>query len=103
MFAAKFMDGFYIGEVVSIVDQEHVKVSYMQPKRIVTADDAEHPRRFWCWSKPKHNFKTHRSCILNLSPSLCLAIPPLTKKLLVFSYMNAEFLQKVAESVTEEI
>ena len=35
--AVNFEDGFYIGEVIEIVSDEVVKVSYMMPKKIVTA------------------------------------------------------------------
>ena len=44
--AANFSDGFYVGEVTDIVDSSIVKVSYMSPKTILTADHGEHSRRF---------------------------------------------------------
>ena len=101
--AANFTDGFYIGEVVSVVDEDIVNVSYMRPKIIATANDEEHPRRFMCWPKPKDLFKTHRDCVLNLHPSIALAIPPSTKKMVIFSCLNVELLEALANCVTEEI
>ena len=44
--AAIFSDGFYIGEVLKVLDDETARVSYMAPKKILTADTAEHPQRF---------------------------------------------------------
>ena len=36
--AVNFEDGFYLGEAVEILSAEIVKVSYMAPKKIVTAN-----------------------------------------------------------------
>lgn len=36
--AANFTDGFYIGEMKSIVDEETLEVSYMHPKIVNTAN-----------------------------------------------------------------
>ena len=44
--AAIFSDGFYIGEVLKVLDDETARVSYMAPNKILTADTAEHPQRF---------------------------------------------------------
>ena len=45
--AANFYDGFYIGQVESVIDNETVMVSYMHPKKVLTAEPDEHSRRFW--------------------------------------------------------
>ena len=38
--AVNFNDGFYVGEVVSMVRGTKVRVDYMHPKEITTVDDA---------------------------------------------------------------
>ena len=43
--AANFSDGFYIGQVESVIDNETVMVSYMHPKEVLTAEPDEHSRR----------------------------------------------------------
>ena len=103
LIVAIFTDRFYIGEVMSTVDDDTIKVSYMRPKTIKTANQDEHPRRFWYWPVRKDKFDTHRSCILNLKPSLTLAIPPSTNKMIVFSCDNAELLERIAATVTDEL
>ena len=101
--AANFSDGFYIGEILEKIDDETYKVSYMSPKTIATADAFEHPRRFWYWPSKKDQFDTDVSSILNLKPVISLATPPSTKRLYVFACHNAEILEVIANSVTEEI
>ena len=101
--AGNFTDGFHIGEVEEILDENTVRVSYMVPKEILTAADDEHSRRFWCWPRKKHMHDTDRSCILNLKPCLVLATPPSTKRLYVFACENAEILEIIANSVSEEL
>ena len=58
--AGNFTDGFYIGEVKEIIDANRVRVSYMEPKEILTAAQDEHSRRFWCWPHKKDIHVTHR-------------------------------------------
>ena len=101
--AANFSDGFYIGEVIDIIDSCTVKVSYMSPKSILTAEAGEHERRFWIWPTNKDVFNTDKSCILNLKPCLTLAKPPSTKRMFIFSCDNAELLDIIANTVSEEI
>ena len=72
-----------MGQVESVINNETVTVSYMHPKKILTADPDEHSRRFWFWPAIKDRFKTKRSCILNLTPSICLATPPSTTRMLI--------------------
>ena len=94
--AANFSDGFYIGEVLEVIDDDTIKVSYMSPKLIMTAVPDEHKRRFWIWPSNRDIFNTDRSCIINLNPSLSLLeIPPSTKRQIVFSCLNAEHWQLV--------
>ena len=100
--AAIFSDGFYIGEVLEILDDETVRVSYMAPKKIMTADAMEHPRRFWIWPSKRDVYNTNRNCIINLRPYLALESPPSTKRNFIFSCLNAEILEAMAASVIEE-
>ena len=44
--AASFEDGFFIGEVLEIIDHDTVQVDYMIPKKVRSADLNEHPRRY---------------------------------------------------------
>ena len=85
------------------ISKEIVKVSYMHPKSILTASTDEHSRRFWIWPARKDIFDTHVDCILNLKPCLELATPPSTKRMCIFACHNAELLEALAASVTEEI
>ena len=75
----------------------------MSLKTIATAAFNEHKRRFWCWTSKKDSFDTDISCILNLRPVISLATPPSTKRLFIFAYYNAELLDIIANSVTEEL
>ena len=100
--AANFSDGFYLGEILA-VDGDIIKVSYMHPKSVFTASTDEHSRRFWIWPARKDIFETDVNCILNLKPCLSLATPPSTKRMCVFACQNAEILEALALSVTEEI
>ena len=94
--AANFDDGFHIGEVIGIIDDDTVNVTYMKPKKILTASPDEHPRRFWIWPYPEETYATNRFCIQDLRPAdLQLAIPPSTKRMLVFSLGNAEVLSRL--------
>ena len=94
--AANFDDGFHIGEVISIIDNDTVNVSYMKPKKVLTASADEHPRKFWIWPYPEQKYPTNRHCILDLRPAeLTLAVPPSTKRMLVFSVGNAEILARL--------
>ena len=86
-----------------MVDDDTVKVSYMCPKTLKTANQDEHPRRFWYWPARKEKFDTHRSCIMNLKPSLTLSTPPSTNKMIIFSCDNAELLASVATAVIDEL
>ena len=91
-----FDDGFYIGEVINIIDGETVNVSYMEPKRILTASTEEYTRKFWIWPYPHEIFPTKLECVLDLRPAeLTLGIPPSSKRLLVFSLGNAEILGRL--------
>ena len=101
--AANFPDGFYIGEVTDIIDSNIVKVSYMSPKTILAADHGEHSRRFWIWPSKKDLFDTDRSCVINLKPFISMSTPPSTKRMFVFACKNAELLEMIANSVSEEI
>ena len=99
--AGNFTDGFCIGEVLS-TKGDTATVSYMETHKVLTADADEHKRRFWKWPSPKKIIRTDRSCILNLRPSLSLATPPSTKRMYIFACENAEILDALANSVTEE-
>ena len=107
--AANFSDGFYIGQVESVIDNETVMVSYMHRKKVLTADHDEHSRRFWLWPSIKDKFKTKRNCILNLEPSIYLATPLSTTRMLVFVLVlvfacnNVELLDTLAANITEDI
>ena len=101
--AANFSDGFYIGQVESVIDSQLVMVSYMHPRKVLTTDLDEHSRRFWFWPSIKDKFKTKRSYILNLKPSICLATPPSTTRILVFACNNVEPFDTLASSITEDI
>ena len=78
-------------------------VSYTHPKKVLTDDPDEHSRRFWFWPSIKDKFKTKRSCILNLKPSICLATPSSTTRVLMFACNNVELLDTLAASITEDI
>ena len=100
--AGNFTDGFYIGEVKEIIDANTVKVSYMEPKKILTAAQDENSRRFWCWPHKEDIHDTNRDCILNLKPCLTLATPPSSKRLYLFACENAEILELMANTVLDE-
>ena len=74
----------------------------MKLHNVLMANADEHKRRFWEWPSPIEIFPTDRSCILNLRPSLSLATPPSTKRMYIFACDNAEILEALANSVTEE-
>ena len=99
--AGNFSDGFHIGGVLEVLDDETVKVSYMLPKRIATAHPMEHKRRFWMWPSEHKLHDTKRCCIINLRPFLVLQSPPSSKRNFIFTCLNAELLE--ANSVTEEL
>ena len=100
--AANFSDGFYLGEILAVYG-DTIKVSYMHPKSVLTANTDEHSRRFWIWPARKDVFDTDVNCILNLKPCLSLATPPSTKRMCVFACHNADILEALALSVTEEV
>ena len=95
--AVNFEDGFYIGEVVELVSDEVVKVSYMMPKKIVTATTELNPRLFWFWPSKLDLMDTSKAAVLLLRPVLQLATPPSTKRFIVFKLENLDFIQKFAE------
>ena len=77
------------------VDEENIKVNYMRPKKVRTADVNEHPRRFWYWPRGKHAEDTRIDCILPVRPSdLILAVPPSTGTNLVFRLDNVDILDR---------
>ena len=93
--AVNFVGGYLIGEVVGYVDEENIKVNYMRPKKVRTADVNEHPRRFWYWPRGKHAEDTRIDCILPVRPSdLILAVPPSTGTNLVFRLDNVDILDR---------
>ena len=100
--AAIFSDGFNIGEVLEILDDETVQVSYMAPKKIMTADAMDHPQRFLIWPSKRDVYNTNRNSIIHLRPYLELEYPPSTKRNFIFSCLNAELLEAMAASVIEE-
>lgn len=74
--AVNFDDGLHIGGVNKILDDNTVVVSYMKPKKVLTANPSEHPWKFWIWPYSELTQPTNRQCILNLRPAeLILAIP----------------------------
>ena len=94
--AASFDSGFYIGEVVGYIDDDTVDVSYMEVKQVLTSSVQEHPRKFWFWPSPQKKHPTNKHCVLDLRPAeLTLAIPPSTRRNLVFSLGNAELLDRL--------
>ena len=62
--AVNFKDGFYVGEVLEILDNETVKVSYMVPKKISTASVELNPRLFWYWPAQKDLMSTSRAAVV---------------------------------------
>ena len=76
--AVNFEDGFYLGEVVELVSDEVVKVSYMMHKKIVTATTELNPRLFWFWPSKSDLMDTSKAAVLPLRPFLQLATPPST-------------------------
>ena len=100
--AANFSDGFYIGEVLEVIDDDTVKVSYMAPKKILTAAPTENKQRFWIWPAKRDVYDTQRNCVINLRPNLLLESPASSKRHFVFSCINAELSEVFANSVTEE-
>ena len=91
--AVRFVDGFYIGEVVEVLDNETLRISYMQPKTVLTASPSEHKRKFWIWPFPPNIKPTKRNSISNIRPAdLKLTTPPLTRRSLVFSCGMQRFL-----------
>ena len=76
------------------IDNETVKVNYMRPKKVRTADFNEHPRHFrWPTSKDRCNTKTE--CISPVRPSdLILAVPPSTVTNLIFGWDNVDIIDK---------
>ena len=95
--AVNFEDGFYIGEVIAIIDEETVKVSYMMPKKIATASTELNLRLFWYWPSKQDVMNTNRRAVLPLRPVLKLAAPPSTKRFVVFKLENLDFVEKFAE------
>ena len=95
--AVNVEDGFYVGEVVQIVSEEIVKVSYMLPKKISTASTELNPRLFWYWPSKQELMDTNRAAVLPLRPVLTLAAPPSTKRFVVFKLENLDFVEKFAE------
>ena len=101
--AGNFSDGFHIGEVMEVKADDYVSVSYMELKEVLTAHPDEHKRRFWKWPSKRIFHDTHRHCIINLRPCLVLQSPPSSKRNFIFSCLNAELLEAMASSVTEEL
>ena len=95
--AVNFEDGFYVGEVLEILDDETVKVSYMVPKKISTASVELNPRLFWYWPAQQDLMSTSRAAVLPLRPVLKLAAPPSTKRFVVFKLENLDFVEKFAD------
>ena len=100
---ANFTEGFFIGEVIGIVDISTVKISYMTPKTILTAAKGERPRRYWIWPAKGDHCDTDRSSFINLEPCLTLSKPLFTRRMCVFACENAELLEIIANSVSEEV
>jgi adenylate kinase len=97
--AVNFEDGFYIGEVKAIDsrDSDIVTVTYMKPKRIVTAETLIDPRQFWIWPSKEDIFVTDRKCVLPLRPVLEVAVPPSTRRFCVFRLLNFDFIDKFSK------
>ena len=95
--AVNFEDGFYLGEVAELVNSETVKVSYMSPKKISTASTELNPRLFWFWPSKKDIMDTCRAAVLPLRPVLNLAVPPSSKRFVVFKLENFDFIKKISE------
>jgi len=94
--AVSFDDGFYIGEVKKLLDQDTAEISYMEPKKVLTASADEDPRKFWIWPFPEVKYDTSRESIMDMRPAeLTLARPPSTSRMLVFSVGNAELLGRL--------
>ena len=85
------------GEVLEILDDETVKVSYMVPKKISTASVELNPRLFWYWPAQLDLMNTSRAAVLPLRPVLKLAAPPSTKRFVVFKLENLDFVEKFAD------
>ena len=86
---------------MEVIDDKTVKVSYMAKNKIVTAAPTEHKRRFWIWTFKRDVYDTKKNCVIDLRPDLVLESPP-SKRHFVFSCINAELLEALANSVTEE-
>ena len=95
--AVNFVDGFYVGEVIKIINSETVKVSYMSPKKISTASSDLDARLFWYWPSKKDIMDTDKAAVLPLRPVLNLATPPSTNRFVVFKLENMDFIKKIAE------
>ena len=62
-----------------VIDEDRVKVSYMLPWTVKTADANKHPGRFWYWPRKKVVYDRNKVYIIPLRPSnLDLAVPPST-------------------------
>ena len=92
-----FEDGWYVGEVISGDTEGSIDISYMKIKKVLTADPAEHPRRFWVWPAKKDVIATKKEYVLPVRPDLVIAKPPSSRRMVVFSVENAEIIDKFAE------
>ena len=93
-----FDDGFRICEVVEVSRSKHdrVKVELMQPKRIRTATITK-PREFWTWPAKRTTDWVHMESVLPVYPVLELAVPPSTRKCIVFQLHNLDIIEKLAD------
>ena len=98
--AVIFDDGFHIGEVKKLIDNNIVEINYMEPKKVITASSDEHPRKFWKWPFPEIIYNTDKKFIMHLRPAeLTLARPPSTSRMLVFSVRNGEILGRLRSGI----
>ena len=97
--AVNFEDGFYLGEVKRLDPKfpNKVMVSYMKPKKLVTAEPNVDKRQFWFWPSKEDLYETDRACVLPLRPVLQLAKPPSTRRFVVFKLENFDFIDKFAQ------
>ena len=92
-----FEDGWYVGEVTSEEKDDCIDVSYMMPKKVITADPKEHPRRFWFWPAKKEVIPTKKEFMLLVRPDLVIAKPPSSRRMVVFSVNNADIIDKFVQ------
>ena len=85
--AVNFEDGFYLGEVKNLDPKspDKVLVSYMKPKKIMTADSDVDRRQFWFWPCKEDIYET------------VLPKPPSTRRFIVFKLENSDFMDIFAK------